>query len=119
MQQELMWVLEKIMFSFIVGGSRLAVMGFYCIIQDYNVILWCHMSTWYHLPPLANFLRRRPLFSVRSQETLHTPVLLWHVTTLKLIVPSIYLSPRTPHQRPIFPQALAIPYKSYPREADF
>lgn len=41
MQHELPWVLEKIMFSFIVGGSLLAVRDFYCIIQDYNVILWC------------------------------------------------------------------------------
>lgn len=39
MQQELTWVPEKIMFSFIVGGSLLAVMDFYCIIWDYNVIL--------------------------------------------------------------------------------
>lgn len=115
MQQELTWVLEKIMFSFIVGGSLLAVMDFYCIIQDYNVILWCwsHMSTHRHLPPLINFLWRQTALSGKSQGRFPMPVLLIHVITLKLVIPSIYISPRAPQQRCIFPWALAVPYKFY------
>ena len=64
-----MWVLEKIMFSFIVGGFHLAVMDFYCIIQDYNVILW-------FLEPYVNLVS----LTILSKLSLEDACAQWKVT---------------------------------------
>lgn len=75
---------------------------------------WSHMSTWYHLSSLVNFIWRTVLTG-RITGGFPPPLILWHTTILKLVVPSIYGPPWEPHQRGIFPWARAVPYKSYPR----
>lgn len=75
---------------------------------------WSHMSTWYHLSSLVNFIWRTVLTG-RITGGFPTPLILWHTTTLKIVVLSIYGPPWAPHQRGIFPWALAVSYKSYPR----
>lgn len=122
MQQELTWVLEKIMFSFVVGGSPLAVEDLYCIIQNYNVLLWC-------LEPYVNSVSPAVLCELSleenhaqckvTEEVPTTPVLLWHFTNTEANSFINRSFSKVTHQRSIFPQALAVPYKFYLREANF
>lgn len=110
-QQDLTWVLEKIMFSFIVGGSLLAVMEFCCIIQDYNVVLWCQEPYGNLVSPTT--FRKLPLEKECAQwkitgEVPHTCA---HVAYYNFEVDSIInrsVSGR-PHQRDTFPWTLAVP----------
>lgn len=112
MQQELTWVLEKIMFSFVVGGSPLAVEDLYCIIQNYNVLLWC-------LEPYVNLVSPAVLCKLSLEEN-HAQCKVIEefpphlgscgiLQILKLIVSSIDLSPRSPIREVSFPEPLLCP----------
>lgn len=103
------------MFSFIVGGSPLAVEDLYCIIQSYNVLLW-------GLEPYASSVSPAVLCKLSleenhdqckvTEEVPSTPVLSWHLQILKLIVSSIDLSPRSPIREVSFPEPLLCPTNS-------
>lgn len=49
------------MYSFVVGGSLLVLMDFYCIIKDYNAILWC-------LKPYVNLILPTTLSKLPLEE---------------------------------------------------
>lgn len=100
------------MFSFIVGGSPLAVEDLYCIIQNYNVLLWC-------LEPYVNLVSPAVLCKLSLEEnhaqckvTEEFPPHLCScgiLKILKLIVSSIDLSPRSPIREVSFPEPLLCP----------
>lgn len=110
------------MFSFIVGGSPLAVEDLYCIIQNYSVLLWC-------LEPYVNSVSPAVLCKLSleennaqgkvTEEVPTTPVLLWYFTNIEANSFINRSFSKVTQQRSIFPQALAVPYKFYLREANF
>lgn len=93
------------MFSFIVGGPPLAVEDLYCIIQNYNALLWCLELYVNSVSPavLCKLSLEENHAQCKVTEEVPTPVLLWHFTNIEANSFINRFFSKVTQQRSIFP----------------